>query len=199
MTDRENQKKLSDVNAQIEKIQKDHQVEIRLMDLFRTQHNLGRYAQRITYGYLVEMANKYIMSFTGRYSLKVIYLETEKAVDKNKFELVVIDHDTGGLERPICSLSGGEKFRISLGMALGLSDLITGNIKVENMFIDEGFDTLDNERLENLLISLRSIKSDRQIGIISHVEQIVSGNMIPTLIEVRSRGGKGNFSEVLIR
>ncbi len=169
-----------------------------LRDLFREEVSLKAYAQSITFGYLVARANRYILAFTGRYELRNVSTVFAKDSDRTGrvLELVVADRDEGDRERPVGSLSGGEKFRISLGLALGLSDLITSNIRVETMFIDEGFDTLDAETLDQVLNSLRNIKSGRQIGIISHVEQIVNGNMIQTRLRVRRAGGSSVRSEV---
>ena len=110
---------------------------------------------------------------------------------------MVIDHDQGDLCRPVSSLSGGERFRISLGMALGLSDLIVRSVRVDTMFIDEGFDTLDNERLDSLLNSLTKV-TNRQIGIITHVDQVVNGGMIESKILVKSCEGNSTRSEVVV-
>jgi exonuclease SbcC len=82
-------------------------------------------------------------------------------------------------------------------MALGLSDLIVRSVRVDTMFIDEGFDTLDNERLDSLLNSLTKV-TNRQIGIITHVDQVVNGGMIESKILVRSCEGNSTRSEVVV-
>lgn len=170
-----------------------------LRELFDSKKSFELYAQSITFGYLVNKSNRYILDFTGgRYELKgVTSLQKNKNGEKSFFEIVVIDHDQGDLCRPVSSLSGGERFRVSLGMALGLSDLIVRSVRVDTMFIDEGFDTLDNERLDSLLNSLTRV-TNRQIGIITHVDQVVNGGMIESKILVKSCEGNSSRSEVVV-
>ena len=100
-------------------------------------------------------------------------------------DLAVIDAQTGQ-ERSVGSLSGGESFMCALSLAIGMSEGISsmnGGIKLENIFIDEGFGSLDNESLDNALEALMVLASNgRMIGIISHVSEIK--NRIPNVIEV---------------
>jgi exonuclease SbcC len=72
------------------------------------------------------------------------------------------------------TLSGGETFIISLAMALSLSDMASKNVRLDSLFIDEGFGTLDPETMEVALITLEKLQSEgnRMIGIISHVESL---------------------------
>ncbi|HRL56809.1 MAG TPA: SbcC/MukB-like Walker B domain-containing protein, partial [Lachnospira sp.] len=90
-------------------------------------------------------------------------------------ELNVIDHYNGSI-RSVKSLSGGESFKASLAMALGLSDEIqsqTGGIQIDTMFIDEGFGSLDENSLEQAIdVLLRLSESNRLVGIISHVGEL---------------------------
>ena len=88
-------------------------------------------------------------------------------------ELDVIDHYNGGV-RSVKSLSGGESFQASLALALGLSDEVrrsSGGIKIDSMFVDEGFGTLDSEALQKAFKALSGItEGNRLVGIISHVD-----------------------------
>ena len=88
---------------------------------------------------------------------------------------MVFDRSTGK-ERDVRTLSGGESFVTSLSMALGLSDIVkynNGGIKLDTMFIDEGFGTLDQDTLETSINVLNSMsESDCLIGIISHVAEL---------------------------
>lgn len=122
----------------------------------------------------------------GRYLLS----RTAELQRKNKqsgLELEVYDHYTGK-SRHVKTLSGGESFKASLSMALGLSDVVqsyAGGVKLDTMFIDEGFGTLDQESLDsaiNCLIDLQN--SGRLVGIISHVQELKE--RIDTRLEVHS-------------
>ena len=83
--------------------------------------------------------------------------------------------------RTVYSLSGGESFLISLALALGLSSLSSNNLKVESLFIDEGFGNLDNESLDMVINALGSLNAQgRKVGIISHTQQI-RDNIFPQI------------------
>ena len=90
-------------------------------------------------------------------------------------ELDVIDHYNGS-RRSVRSLSGGESFQASLCLALGLADEIqsaAGGIRLESMFVDEGFGSLDEEALRQALRALEDLtEGDRLVGIISHVTEL---------------------------
>ena len=101
--------------------------------------------------------------------------EALKISDKLGLELEIIDNYTGK-RREVTSLSGGESFKASLSLALGISDVIqsyAGGIVVETMFIDEGFGSLDSESLESAMNAIMMLSNnDRLIGIISHVNEL---------------------------
>ncbi|KAA0254128.1 MAG: hypothetical protein EDX89_11215 [Acidobacteria bacterium] len=85
-------------------------------------------------------------------------------------ELQVVDADLGDERRSVQSLSGGETFLVSLALALGLSSLATRRTRVETLFVDEGFGTLDQEALERALATLEALHATgRRVGVISHV------------------------------
>ena len=102
-------------------------------------------------------------------------------------ELEVIDGDMGDEVRAVSTLSGGERFLVSLALALGLSSLSSRNVKIESLFIDEGFGSLDRDALEVALATLDQLQSEgRTIGIISHMPEIAE--RIGYQIEVRPIG-----------
>lgn len=102
-------------------------------------------------------------------------------------------------ERDVKTLSGGESFKASLAMALGLSDFIQENksgIRLDTIFIDEGFGTLDQESLDSAMETILEIQDlGRLVGIISHVEELKE--RIPTQIVVENRGAEGSFLKIV--
>lgn len=102
---------------------------------------------------------------------------------KDNLEMEVLDYYTGKY-RSVKTLSGGESFKTSLALALGMSDVVqalSGGIRVEALFIDEGFGSLDSESLEQACMTLQSlVEKERLIGIISHVPELAEkiGNQI---------------------
>ena len=96
---------------------------------------------------------------------------------KAGLELDVLDHYTNSL-RSVKSLSGGESFKASLAMALGLSDVIqqqSGGIQIDAMFVDEGFGSLDDDSLNTAIAVLNQLAyGNRLVGIISHVNELKS-------------------------
>ena len=101
-------------------------------------------------------------------------------------DLEVLDNTTGR-RRPVGNLSGGESFKASLSLALGLSDTVSSNIggiQMDALFVDEGFGTLDRKSIENALNTLNSISGGKKlVGIISHREELMEN--IPQQIIVR--------------
>ena len=110
----------------------------------------------------------------GQYELKRRRTEGDKRA-KSGLELDVIDHYNGS-ERSVKSLSGGESFKASLSLALGLSDEIqsaAGGIRLDTMFVDEGFGSLDEESLTQAMRALSGLtEGNRLVGIISHVGEL---------------------------
>ncbi len=100
-------------------------------------------------------------------------------------------------ERDVSSLSGGEKFKASLSLALGLSDVIShfaGGIKIDALFVDEGFGSLDQESLNQALNTLSDLASDdKLISIISHVSELIS--RIDNKVNVK-KNSCGSYVEV---
>jgi len=115
----------------------------------------------------------------------VVFRYALRSVDLK--DMVVIDLWNAGEQRPVETLSGGESFLVSL--ALALSELSSGWSRLESLFLDEGFGTLDSETLDAALNALESLRlSGRTIGVISHIDQLT--RRIPVRIDVKSTGGR---------
>ncbi len=139
------------------------------------------FAQKITLSFLLKNANKYLEKISGRYILSIY--NADYKTKKEDMPLYVKDLEQGGIVRPVSNLSGGETFMISLALALGLSSMSRKNIKIDSLFIDEGFATLDEYSLANALYVLNSLAGEGKIvGVISHVESLK--DTIKTKIEI---------------
>lgn len=127
-----------------------------------------RFAHGITLRRLLSFANPHLVGMTaGRYRME---WTAEAANGCAKLLPSLIDNDQGGVKRPVSNLSGGERFQVSLALALGLSEMSSSNLEVDSLFLDEGFGTLDDNTLEAALDTLCAVQQDgRLIGVISHV------------------------------
>ncbi len=143
------------------------------------------FAQGLTFQVMISHANIQLQKMSDRYLL--IH------DDSNALELNVIDNYQGGDIRSTKNLSGGEGFIISLALALGLSQMASHNIRVDSLFLDEGFGTLDEESLDIALDTLTSLQQEgKLIGIISHVQALKE--RIMTQIQVKKLSG--GYSEI---
>lgn len=117
-----------------------------------------------------------------------------------EFDLLVADAYNGAAERPAASLSGGEMFLASLAMALGLSDVLqatAGGVRVESLFVDEGFGALDEEALDKAVAVLEQLRARRRlVGVVSHVAEL--RKRIPARLEV-TRTDHGSVTRTAIR
>ena len=121
-------------------------------------------AQSYTLNLLLLHANKHLSYLSKRYKLQQV---------PGTLALQVIDCDMCDEIRTVYSLSGGESFLISLALALGLSSLSSNNLKVESLFIDEGFGSLDADSLRTAMEALEQLQMQgRKIGVISHVQEM---------------------------
>lgn len=167
----------------------------------RHKLSLEAYVQLAYLDMILKYANRRLMKMTDdQYEL----LRSEEASLKSQggLELEVVDYYNGS-RRPVGSLSGGEKFMASLALALGMSDQIqssVGGIKLDALFIDEGFGTLDGQRLEKAIEVLNSLISDasagKLIGVISHISSVKE--RIDRQIVVKKLPSGGSKAEIHI-
>lgn len=124
--------------------------------------NYRNFAQGLTFAVMIDYANQKLSKMTDRYLLLHDH--------KHGLSLHVIDDYQGGEIRSTKNLSGGESFIVSLALALGLAQMASSRVRVDSLFLDEGFGTLDPETLEVALDTLASLRQEgKMIGLISHV------------------------------
>ncbi len=132
-------------------------------------------AQQHTLALLLTYANAQLENLSPRYRLERI---------PGSLNLIVRDRDMADESRSIHSLSGGESFLVSLALALGLASLTSNRLRVESLFIDEGFGSLDSDTLNTAMNALMHLESQgRRVGVISHVTEMAEA--IPVRIEIR--------------
>lgn len=141
-----------------------------------------KFVQGLTLDHLIVLANEQLNTLHDRYQLS-----RNEAVE---LEIEIIDTWQADVKRGIKTLSGGESFLVSLALALALSELVSQNTRIESLFLDEGFGTLDSETLEMALNALDNLNAKgKTIGIISHVEALKE--RIPVQIQVKKNAGMG--------
>jgi exonuclease SbcC len=145
-----------------------------------------RFAQSITLDLLLELANQRLADLNPRYAL----------MKAGELGFQIVDHEFGEELRSTRSLSGGERFLVSLAMALALSGLGGRQTFADTLFIDEGFGSLDSDTLDVAIDALETLQSQgRNVGVISHVEAMKE--RIPIQIRVvKQGGGKSSVSIV---
>ena len=136
-------------------------------------------------------ANTRLMQMTaGQYELERVGAENQRS--QSGLDLGVIDH-YNGTRRSVKTLSGGESFKASLALALGLSDEVqsaAGGIRLDTLFLDEGFGSLDDESLEQAIRVLSGLtEGDRLVGIISHVAALKDRIDRQVLVKKARTGG----------
>ena len=144
------------------------------------------FAQGLTFEMMIGHANRQLQKMTDRYLL--IRDEAQP------LELNVVDNYQAGETRSTKNLSGGESFIVSLSLALGLSQMASKNVRVDSLFLDEGFGTLDEEALDTALETLAGLQQEgKLIGVISHVQ--VLKERISTQIQISpTSGGRSTIS-----
>ena len=140
-----------------------------------------RFAQGHTFGVLLELASDQLLLLAPRYGLS-----RAPGVD---LSLQVIDRDMGEEVRGVRSLSGGERFLVSLALALALSKLAARKQLIETLFIDEGFGALDSGSLDLAMEGLEAIQNEgRTIGVISHVDAMKDRILTQIVVEKQGAG-----------
>ena len=145
------------------------------------------FAQSLTLDRLLEFANDRLADLKPRYALQ--------RASGGEMLIEVIDNDMAGQVRGLQNLSGGERFLVSLALALGLAEMSTGRgVRIESLFIDEGFGALDSASLGQAVAVLEHLHSQgRRVGVISHVEELKE--RIPVKVEVNPiSGGRSDIS-----
>jgi exonuclease SbcC len=145
------------------------------------------FAQGLTFCLLLNHANQHLNRMTDRY---ILVQDKELPLD-----MQVIDTWQGSVIRSVKNLSGGEIFMVSLALALGLSQMASQNVRVDSLFLDEGFGTLDDDALETALCTLSGLEQEgKLIGVISHVSALKE--RIPVRISIE-KGASGRSKIIL--
>lgn len=157
-----------------------------------------RYVLAIYYEEIVKAANIRLQQMTADRYLLLRTEDKGKGAGAKGLELDVFDHYTGQT-RSVKTLSGGESFKASLALALGLSDVMqsqSGGIQIDTLFIDEGFGTLDSESLDHAIQTLAELNArGRIVGVISHVDELKT--RIPAHIEV-THTSEGSHAKITV-
>ncbi|PWV56582.1 AAA family ATPase [Chitinophaga sp. S165] len=187
--DAENKSKIGNLQAEITAKTAIHENWSKLNELIGSADGkkFRQIAQEYTLDILLGYANMHLQMLTSRYKLLRI---------PGNLGLQVLDKDMGNELRTVFSLSGGESFLVSLALALGLASLSSSKMKVESLFIDEGFGALDPDTLNVAVDALERLHNQgRKVGVISHVQEMTE--RIPTQIKViRLANGKSKVEVV---
>ncbi len=190
-TNEEKQKSILDRREELEKARKENAICQRLYNLVKGTTGNGKitleqYIQAAGFDGIIAAANRRLLPMSdGQYEL----YRQEDSLGKrsnNFLDLEVLDNYTGH-RRPVGNLSGGESFKASLSLALGLSDTVSSNlggVQMDALFVDEGFGTLDRKSIDSAMeILINLTGSNKLVGIISHREELMEN--IPQQIKVR--------------
>ncbi|MGO9006635.1 MAG: AAA family ATPase [Beijerinckiaceae bacterium] len=140
-----------------------------------------RFAQGVTLDHLVQLANSQLAALAPRYALA--------RTNTSELGLSVIDRDMGAERRGTRSLSGGERFLVSLALAIALSGLEGRQSFVDTLFIDEGFGSLDTETLDIAIDALECLHGQgRKVGVITHVAAMIERIAVQVRVEKRGNG-----------
>jgi exonuclease SbcC len=145
------------------------------------------YAQQYNLDILIEHANQQLALLSQRYTLKRL---------EHSLSLAIIDHDMDGETRSVASLSGGESFLTALALSLAIANMASGSMKIESLFIDEGFGTLDASSLHMVMNALDQLQNQgRKVVLISHIQEM--HERIPVQIQVKPLGAGASTIEIV--
>ena len=194
-------KNVENLNIEFKEIEEEYKVVGELADLANGKKapyiSFERYILASYFEDIIEAANIRLEKMTGdRFSL-IRKTSKSKGAGQKGLELEIYDNYTDS-SRDVSSLSGGESFKASLSLALGLSDIVqsnAGGVSLDTMFVDEGFGTLDPQSLDNAIDSLLELqRGGRLVGIISHVEEIKERIDAKLEVTSTSKGSKVEFN-----
>ena len=180
------QKQFSD---KIEQIQQEEHRWSKISSLMgdSTGKKFRDYAQQYNLDILLEYANQQLALLSQRYTLKRL---------ENSLSLAIIDHDMDGETRSVASLSGGESFLTALALSLAIANMASGSMKIESLFIDEGFGTLDASSLHMVMNALDQLQDQgRKVVLISHIQEM--HERIPVQIQVRPLGAGASTIQIV--
>lgn len=167
--DEKTREKFKNEQMVLEQLKKDQLLWKTMNDLIgdANGNKFSNFVQDLTLEQLIGYANRRLAEFTDRYLLDIPTADEAEKSDTLK----ILDAYMGNARRSVRTLSGGETFLVSLAMAFALSDIASRNVKIESLFIDEGFGTLDPETLDQAITILERMQNEgnRSVGIISHV------------------------------
>lgn len=199
-TNKKKSEQVLNLKDKIKKANKDHTIAENLYNLVTGQGgnariSLEQYVQANGFDAIIAAANRRLLPMTnGQFELRRVNYIGDKR-KKTFLDLEVTDHYTEHT-RPVCDMSGGESFKASLCLALGLSDTVSSNlggIQMDALFIDEGFGTLDTDSINKALETLSNLSEHgKLIGIISHREELT--NCVPNQIRVVKTRNGSEFS-----
>lgn len=193
-------KKLMELSELFEKEKAQESLMVRLSKMIRGRDgqkiSLEQYVQAEWFDMILQEANRRLRTMSdGQYELcrRVEGMESERQQSHTFLDLDVMDH-YAGKKRHVGTLSGGESFKASLSLALGLSDAIcseNGGIQMDALFVDEGFGTLDKDSVEKSLNALVGLsKANKMVGIISHREEVMARIHQQFLVKKYKEGDK---------
>ncbi|MFY9268405.1 MAG: AAA family ATPase [Candidatus Manganitrophaceae bacterium] len=183
--------RVAEIKNELDQLREKARVWAQLNDLIGSVDGskFRRFAQSLTLSHLILLANRHLSNLQPRYELQ--------CASGADLALQIVDHNMADEIRGVHNLSGGERFLVSLALALGLASMSSGRgVRVESLFIDEGFGALDSNSLAMAISVLEQLQATgRRVGVISHVEELKE--RIAVRVEIMPLGGGRSSIRVL--